>query len=86
MEIYRTKFLGEMTRTLTFRLIVVTNGSFTSKARWEANQRDVELVGDAELWKLLEATPCTPAEVEMMESRRLATMRDVLAGIKALIL
>jgi hypothetical protein len=85
MQNYRAKYLRETPRTVTLRSIIVTNGSFTLKARREADQRDVELVGDAELWRLLESTPCTPAEVEMMEGRRLASMRDVQVAIKSLV-
>jgi hypothetical protein len=51
-------------------------------ARKEAMARDVELVGDLELWKLLSQTPCTRAEIEAMENRRSESMRDVQAGLK----
>jgi superfamily II DNA or RNA helicase len=85
MQIYRAKFLRQIPRTLTLHSIIVTNGSFTSRAKREADQLDVELVGDAELWRVLENTPCTPAEVEMMEGRRLATMHDVQAAIKLIV-
>jgi hypothetical protein len=83
MQNYRAKYLREIPRTLTLHSIIVTNGSFTSRAKREADQRDVQLVGDNELWRLLENTPCTPAEVEFMESRRLASMRDVQAALES---
>ncbi|MBI4457332.1 MAG: restriction endonuclease [Acidobacteria bacterium] len=85
IEIYRARYLRGIPRTVTLRPIVVTNGMFTAKARAEARARDVELVGDPDLWRLLEETPCTPAEVENVEQRRLASMRDVQAAIKSLV-
>jgi superfamily II DNA or RNA helicase len=85
MEIYRARYLRALPRTLTLRLIVVTNGVFTHKAKRHAQNSDVELVGDPELWKLLEETPCTPGEIEAMEARRMASMRDVQAALRSLI-
>jgi len=85
IDLYRTKYLKDLPQTLALRPIIVTNGVFTRTARTAARGRDVELVGDPELSKLLEETPCTPAEVEAMEARRLASMRDVQVAIKSLI-
>lgn len=85
MEIYRARYLREIPRTIALRPIVVTNGVFTAGARAAAQARDVELVGDPDLSRLLEETPCTPAEIEAMEDRRLASMRDVQAAIKLLV-
>jgi hypothetical protein len=59
----------------------MTNGDLTRQARREAKARDIRLVDGAELWQLLDATPCTAAEVEAMAARRLASMRDVQAAI-----
>jgi HJR/Mrr/RecB family endonuclease len=81
MEIYRARYIRGLPRALTLRPVVVTNGVFTTGARAEARSRDVELVGSNDLCLLLEEMPCTPAEVEAMEERRLASMRDVQAAI-----
>lgn len=85
IDLYRAKYLRDLPRTLTLRSVVVTNGLFTKAARTAAHMRDVELVGHPELSKLLEELPCTPAEVEVMEARRLASMRDVQAAIKSFV-
>ncbi len=85
MEIYRANYLRGIPQTIALRPVVVTNGVFTKGARAAAQARDVELVGDPELSRLLEQTPCTPAEIEAMEERRLASMRDVQAAIKSLL-
>lgn len=60
-----------------------TNGVFTTMARRQAVECAVELIGASELWKLLEQTPCTRAEVEAMESRRVESMKDVKAALKS---
>jgi hypothetical protein len=52
-------------------------------ARRQAVECAVELIGASELWKLLEQTPCTRAEVEAMESRRVESMKDVKAALKS---
>jgi len=85
IDLYRAKYLRDLPRTLTLRSVVVTNGLFTKAARTAAQVRDVELVGEPELSGLLEELPCTPAEVEVMEARRLASMRDVQAAIKSFV-
>ena len=85
MEIYRARYLRGLPRDVNVQPVVVTNGAFTHGARDAAQPRDVELVGGPELWSLLEETPCTPAEVEAMEARRLASMGDVQAAIKSLV-
>jgi hypothetical protein len=63
----------------------MTSGRFTPKAKEEAQPRDVQLE-DTDLWRLMKETPCTPAEIEAMEDRRLATRGEVLAAIDALVL
>ncbi|MBI4517857.1 MAG: hypothetical protein HY699_18780 [Deltaproteobacteria bacterium] len=65
------------------RPVLVTNGDLTRGARREARTRDIQVVDGADLWKLLDATPCTAAEVEATAARRLASMRDVQAAIDA---
>jgi len=57
--------------------VIVSNGTFTSMARKEAVERDVEVMGDLELWKLLAQTPCTRAELEAIDNRRVESMKDV---------
>jgi hypothetical protein len=86
MEIYRARYLRGLPHNFTPRPIMVTNGIFTMQAKAHAKERDVELVGEPELGTLLKETPCTPAEIEAMEARRLASMRDVQAAIKSLVL
>lgn len=82
MEMYRGRHLRGIPRGVILRPVVVTNGMFTSRARRLARDRDVELVAGCDFGKLLEETPCTPAEIEAMEERRLASMHDVQAAIK----
>lgn len=86
IDLYRARYLRNLSGTSTILPVVITNGRFTPKAKEEAQSRDVQLIEDTDLWRLLEETPCTPAEIEAMEDRRLATMRDVLAAIDALVL
>lgn len=82
VDIYRSRYMREIAGSVSMSSVIVSNGTFTTGARSEAGERDVELVGDLDLWKLLKETPCTRAEVEMSESRRLASMRDVRAGLR----
>lgn len=63
---YRARWLHALPHTCALRLVVVTNGTCTGKARYEAKERDVKLVVQADLWSLLDATPCTPGEVAAM--------------------
>lgn len=81
---YRVRFRDFLPRNFAVRPVLVTNGSFTARARTEAKARDIKLVANNDLWRLLDEAPSTPAEVEMMEDRRLASMRDVLAAIERL--
>lgn len=81
---YRLRLRRFLKQATSLRAVLVTNGSFTAKARAEARARDIQLVAKINLWALLDETPATPAEVEMMEDRRLASMRDVQAAIERL--
>lgn len=85
MELYRWKYLRNLPTTVTPIPVIVTNGTFTTMATTEAGNRDVRVIGDLELWKLLAETPCTRAEVEASESRRLESMKDVKAALRDLI-
>ena len=64
--------------------VIVSNGTFTSMARKQCVECDVELIGDSELWKLLNQTPCTRAELEVVENRRVESMKDLQAALKNL--
>lgn len=81
---YRVRLRDVFSRNFTLRPILVTNGNFTARVRTEAKVRDVKLVTNSDLWKLLEETPATPAEVEMMENRRLASMQNIRAAVEYL--
>jgi restriction endonuclease Mrr len=78
---YRARRLRPFSGQTALRPILVTNGDLTRQARGEGQARGIQLVDGAELWQLLDATPCTAAEVEAMAARRLASMRDVQAAI-----
>lgn len=82
---YRARFLRALPRTFMLCPVLVTNGSFTARARAEVKGRDIRLVANTDLWQLLNETPCTPGDVEAMESRRLASMRDVQVAIERLV-
>lgn len=81
MDLYRVRYLRSIPSAVTLMPVIVSNGTFTTMAKGEAGNRDVQLVGDLELWKLLSETPCTRAEVEASENRRLESMKDVQAGL-----
>jgi hypothetical protein len=63
--------------------VIVSNGTFTSMARKQAVECDVELIGDLELWRLLKQIPCTRAELEVIENRRVESMKDVQAALRS---
>jgi superfamily II DNA or RNA helicase len=84
MDLYRVRHLRELPKGMGLSSVIVSNGTFTSTARKEASELDVEVVGDLELWKLLSQTPCTRAELEAVENRRAESMRDVQAALKGL--
>ena len=68
---YRARWLRSLIAKPFIYPVLVTNGGFTSKARKEAKERDIHLMDESDLWRLLDATPCTPADIEAMEGRRL---------------
>jgi restriction endonuclease Mrr len=84
-EGYRARWVRPRAATFVLRAVLATNGRFTSKTRAEARGRDIELVDDADLDRLLAAIPCTPGDIEAMEGRRLASMRDVQVGIEQIV-
>jgi superfamily II DNA or RNA helicase/HJR/Mrr/RecB family endonuclease len=82
IDLYRVRYLRNIPSGMSLFAVIVSNGTFTTMARKEASDRDVEVVGDLELWKLLAQTPCTRAELEVVENRRAESMRDVQAALK----
>jgi hypothetical protein len=79
---YRARRLGAYGNAYVLRAVLVTNGSFTGKARAEGRERDVVLLGNADLDRLLKTVPCTRGDIEAMEGRRMASMRDVQLAIE----
>jgi superfamily II DNA or RNA helicase len=82
IDLYRIRHLRSLPASMSLFPVIVSNGTFTSMARKQGLECDVELIGDLELWKLLNQTPCTRAELEVMENRRVESMRDVQAALK----
>jgi hypothetical protein len=76
------RHLQKLPASISLFPVIVSNGTFTSMARKQALECDVELIGDLELWRVLNQTPCTRAELEVMENRRVESMRDVQAALK----
>ena len=83
IDLYRIRHLRNLPTNMSLFPVIVSNGTFTSMARKEASERDIELMGDSQLWKLLSQTPCTRAELEVVENRRAESMRDVQAALKS---
>jgi hypothetical protein len=84
LDAYRDRNLNWVRHRYTLRPMIVTNGTFTRVAQSQARERDVELISEQELCVMLDRMPCTPGEVEAMEARRLASMRDLRAAIEQL--
>ena len=82
MDLYRMRHLRNLSAKMSLFPVIVGNGTFTPTARKVALERDVELIGDSELRKLLSQTACTRAELEVVENRRAESMRDVQAALK----
>jgi hypothetical protein len=81
LDTYRHRYFRAATHDYALHPVVATNGSFTSQAKSLARERDIELVSADGLAAMLKQYACTPGEIEEMESRRLASMRDVQAAI-----
>jgi hypothetical protein len=84
IDLYRVRHLRNLPANMSLFPVIVCNGTFTSMARKQCLDRDVESIGDSELWKLLNETPCTRAELEVVESRRVESMKDLQAALKNL--
>ncbi|NOT58239.1 MAG: hypothetical protein HOP18_26855 [Deltaproteobacteria bacterium] len=82
---YRARFRRFLPRGMPLLPVLMTNGNFTARARAEAKARDVKLIANSDLWKLINETPSTPGEIEMMEDRRLASMQDVQVAMACLL-
>lgn len=82
---YRVRYLRSTGQRYALCPILVTNGRFTARARAEAGARDIRLVDNTNLCQQLESTSCTLGDVEVMEDRRFASLRDVQASIEQLI-
>ncbi|MHB8501147.1 MAG: SNF2-related protein [Candidatus Acidiferrales bacterium] len=83
IDLYRVRHLRSLPTGMSLLPVIVSNGTFTSMARKQALECDVELIGDLELWKLLNQTPCTRAELEVIENRRVESMKDVQAALRS---
>jgi superfamily II DNA or RNA helicase len=83
MDLYRMRHLRSLPASMSLFPVIVSNGTFTSMARKQALDCDVELVGDLELLKLLKQIPCTRAELEVVENRRVESMKDVQAALRS---
>lgn len=85
LDTYRQRYFRALPHNYTLHPVVITNGTFTSQAKSLSRERDIELVSADGLWAMLKRYACTPGEIEEMESRRLASMRDVQAAILRLV-
>ena len=77
LDSYRGHWLKAIAANVVIKPALVTNGKLTKNASSLAANKGVQIVLGKDLWKLLDKMPCSLAEVEMMESRRLLSMRDV---------
>ena len=82
-EGYRAKYLRPWAGRVILKPVLMTNGTFTPRARSEAAARDVELIGGDSLGRML-AGGCTPARVEAAEAGRLSSASDLPAAIARL--
>jgi hypothetical protein len=79
----RARRFRQLSKSVLFRMTLVTNGKLTSAARKAARERDIHILAGADLMRKLEAQPCTAMDVQTANDRRLASMRDVQARISA---
>jgi hypothetical protein len=84
-EGYRAKRLRPFQGTRPIKGVLVTNGELTAKARRAAQERDIECHDANKLRRLIAEFPCTAADVEAESNKRLASMRDVQAGLNRLL-
>jgi SNF2 family DNA or RNA helicase len=86
LDSYRGRWLSEIARQIVIKPVLITNGKVTKNTVSLAKNHGIQVIFGNDLWKLLEKTPCTLAEVEVMESRRMKSMRDVKGEIRRIIL
>jgi len=79
---YRARRLQQSSRGRAIRPVLVTNGALSNSAKAFAAQRQVQFIESAELQALVGELRCSFGDVESMEHRRLASMRDVQAALK----
>jgi len=82
---YRGRWLRAIANKISLKAALVTNGKLTKTAVTQAKTYDIQIISGNDLWKSLEDTPCSFAEVEMMENRRMANMRDVQSEINKVV-
>ena len=82
---YRGRWLRGLSNRVLLKPVLVTNGKLTKAAASQAKASGVLIVASKDLWDLLAKTPCSLAEVEMMESRRIKSMRAVRARINDIV-
>ena len=80
---YRARWLREF-RDITLRPVLVTNGKLTHSAIRLAKEHDIKYLDYRGVLKTVNKCPCSPAEIELMETRRKISMREVDAEIKTL--
>jgi SNF2 family DNA or RNA helicase len=81
---YRGRWLHGIANRMNLKALLITNGKYTRAAKSHASVSDVQILSDNDLWPLLEDKPCTLGEIEVMENRRMASMRDVQREINRL--
>ncbi len=64
------------------RPVLVTNGLPTKLAMGQAKERDVDIISCQELAELLRSIPCTFADIELMERRRLSSLAAVRSELE----
>ncbi len=67
------------------RPVLVTNGLPTKTARGQAKERDVDIISCKELVQLLRSIPCTFADIELMERRRLSSLAAVRSELQQMV-
>jgi HJR/Mrr/RecB family endonuclease len=79
---YRARRLRKSSRGRAIRPVLVTNGALSNSAKAFAAQRQVQFIESAGLQGLVTESGCSFGDVESMEHRRLASMRDVQAALE----
>jgi hypothetical protein len=80
-DAYRSMLIATA-RSGVCRPVLVTNGLPTKLARGQAKERDVDIISCQELAELLRSIPCTLADIELMEQRRLSSLAAVRSELQ----